>query len=116
MGKIGGIARAMGFAKWSAWLKKVKLAKTYKKTFSTDTLDLFSSKNGSKKTPNIREMTSFQKSAKQAAMQRLQALQNGQFGSKITYAKNMPKTCQKRFQKNVTVVLCEKGLPKTPNI
>ena len=37
MGKIGGIARAMGFAKSSVWLKKLKLSKTYKKKTSLQT-------------------------------------------------------------------------------
>ena len=28
----------------------------------------------------------------------------------------MPKTCEKRFYKNIRVVLCKKPLEKTPNI
>ena len=41
------------------------------------------------KTANIRKITPFWKLAKVATMQRLQPLQNGQFGSKIKNAKNM---------------------------
>lgn len=37
----------------------------------------------------MREMTSFRKVAKLAMKQRPQALQNGQFGTKIKIAKNM---------------------------
>ena len=44
------------------------------------------------KTPNIREMTSFGKWPELATMQRLSALQTGQFGSKFKILKNMPKT------------------------
>ena len=41
------------------------------------------------KAPIIREMTSFGKVAKLAMKQRLQALQNGQFGTKTKIAKSM---------------------------
>ena len=56
-------------------------------------------------------MTSFGKSAKLATMQRLQVLQNGQVGSKIKIAKNMPK------HSLVTGQSCsvQKKGPETPN-
>ena len=44
MVKIGHNAKAIGFAKWSVWLK-IKFAKNV----SRDTLELFCAKNGSKK-------------------------------------------------------------------
>ena len=37
-------------------------------------------------------MTTFRKSEKLATMQRLQPLQNGQFGSKTKIVQNMPET------------------------
>ena len=45
-------------------------------------------------------------------MQRLQPLQNAQFGSQL----KMPKTWEKVIEKNITVVFCKKPLEKTPNI
>ena len=63
-------------------------------------------------TPHIREMTSFSKTSKLALTQRLQAFHNGQFGSKIKIAKNMPK----HSQRHVRVVRCRKRLQKRPNI
>ena len=42
-------------------------------------------------------------------MQRLQPMQNTQFGSKY----KLPKTCKKRLQKHITVVLYKKRLQKT---
>ena len=54
-------------------------------------LHLFCAKKRLQKTPNIREMTSFRKWPKLATMQRLKALNKGQFGSKIKIAKNMLK-------------------------
>ena len=63
-------------------------------------------------TPHIREMTSFSKTSTLAKMQRLQALHNGQFGSKIKIAKNMPKTSLEKGQS----CFVQKRLHKTPNI
>ena len=45
-------------------------------------------------------------------MQRVQPLQNRQFGSKIKKVKNMRKRCYK----NIGIVLCKTPLQKTPNI
>ena len=44
------------------------------------------------KTPNIRKMTSFQKTPKLVTMHRLQPLQNAQFGSKLKTIKNVYET------------------------
>ena len=63
-------------------------------------------KKALEKTPNIREMRRFLKSA---ILQRLKPLQNGQSGSKIKMAK---KTCAKRLYKKTKVVPCKKPLEK----
>ena len=46
--KIGHLAKAIDFAKWSVWVKKSKDQK-HAKTDSTSTLELFCAKNRSKK-------------------------------------------------------------------
>ena len=94
MVKIGHNAKAIGFAKWSAWLKNSNCQK-HAKNVSRDTLELFCAKKRRQKKPNIREMTSFGEWSKLATMQRPKALQNGQFGSKIQFVKNMPETSLK---------------------
>ena len=63
------------------------------------------------KTPNIRQMRRFSKSA---IMQRLQPLicKIVSLGQKL----KLKKTCEKLFFNHIRVVLCEKPLEKTPNI
>ena len=60
--KIGHLAKAIDFAKWSVWLKNFNGQKRAKKD-STSTLELFCAKKPLEKTPNIREMRPFWKSA-----------------------------------------------------
>ena len=70
---------------------KIKYAKNMRKTI----LQLNQSTCAEKttpKTPNIRKMTQVRGVAKLSILQSLKPLQNGQFGSKIKYAKNMRKT------------------------
>ena len=72
-------------------------------------------KTARKKTPNIREMRPSLKQAflqKLQPMQRLQAIQNGQFGSKIKDAKNMRKAIVQEHQS----WSWQKTDEKTPNI
>ena len=73
---------------------KIKIAKNMPET-SLETRQTLSVQKMALKTPNnnnIPEMTSFRKSLKLGTMQRLQALQNDQFSSKIKIAKSVPKT------------------------
>ena len=67
------------------------------------------------KAANIRQVRRFWKLAKVVTMQRLQPLQNCQFGSKIKIAENMRKTA---LLKHITGVLCKKKkrLERTANI
>ena len=48
MAKIGHNAKAIGFAKWSVWLKNLNYQK-HAKNVSRDTPELFGAKNGFKK-------------------------------------------------------------------
>ena len=58
MDKNGHIAKAIAHAKILSLGQKIKLPKTAKNV-STNTLELFYKKNGSKKTANIRKMRAF---------------------------------------------------------
>ena len=70
MAKIGHNANAISFQKWSVWLK-IQNSQKHAKNVSSDTLQLFCAKKLLQKTPNIREMTSFEKWRKLTAAQRL---------------------------------------------
>ena len=60
--KIGHLAKAIDFAKWSVWVKNSNGQKRDKND-STSTIELFCAKNRLNKTPNIREMRPVWKSA-----------------------------------------------------
>ena len=101
--KIGHLAKAIAFAKWSVWVKNKKCQK-HAKNHSRRTLALFCGKNSSEKTPNIG------------------VLQNGLSWKGYSLCKmvsldqelKMPKHAKNHFTK--TVVLCKKPLEKTPKI
>ena len=80
-------AKAIAFAKWSVWVQKLKISKTSKKPFYMIIRNVLCKKTARKNKTNIREMSqNFAKSAIMQGlqpMQRLQPLQNGQFGLKI---------------------------------
>ena len=64
-------------------------------------------------TPNIREMFENRLSCKGYSPCKAYSLcKMVSLGQKL----KMPKTCEKPFYKNITVVLCKKPLAKTPNI
>ena len=86
---------------------KIKFPKSCEKRLQKYSRVLLSKKR-LLKTPNIRKMTTFPKSAKLATMPRLQPLQNAQFGSKIKF----PKSCGKRLQNYSRVFLSKKRLLK----
>ena len=74
--------------------QKFKMPKKCEKLFHKNITSVLC-KKPPEKTPNIREMRQFSKSAilqRLQATQRLQPLQNGRFGSKVKNAKNMLKT------------------------
>ena len=56
--KIGHLAKAKEFAKWSIWLRNSNARKPAKKD-STSTLELFCGKETARKNTNIREMGAF---------------------------------------------------------
>ena len=80
--------KGYGVCKMVSLGQKLKFTKTCEKRFFNH-IRVFLSKKALQKTPNIRGMRRFWKSA---IVQRLQPLQNGQFASKIEIHKNMRKT------------------------
>ena len=92
--KIGHLTKAIDFAKWLIFGEKLKWPKTSEKGFY-EHIRVVLCKNPLMKTPNIREMREF---VKLAILQRLQTLQNGQFGAKIKMGKNMQKTTLRAHQ------------------
>ena len=162
--KIGHLAKAIDFGKWSVWVKKSKGQKR-SKTDSTSTLKLFCAKNRLKK-HQIFEKWGHMENRPSCKGYRLRKWSvwikdsSGRKRAKNDYpgtlelfcAKNRwkkhqifekwdhfenrpsckgyrlckmvslgekfkwPKTSEKRFYKDVRVVLCKKPLEKTPNI
>ena len=86
--KISHPAKAIANAKSYLWLKKWKFQKTCQTPFSKY-FKVALSKKPLQKTPNIRQMKTFWKSA---IMQRLYPFQNPHFGSNIKILKNMSKS------------------------
>ena len=100
--KIGHLAKAIDFARWSVWLKNSNGQKRGKKD-STSTLELFCAKKRWKKHHVFEKWDHFE---------------NRPSCKMVTLAQKLkwPKTCEKRFWKHVRVVLCKKPLEKSPNI
>ena len=95
--------------------QKLKMLKTCQKRFSKN-VRVVLCKKPLQKTPIIREM---RKCWKSAILQKLYSPCKGySLGKMLSLGQKskMPKTCKKRFFKNVAVVLCKKPLEKTPNI
>ena len=71
--------------------QKLKLLKTCeKRLYKHITMGL--RKNPLEKRAKNQKISRFKKLAKMTNLQRLETLQNGQFGSKINISRNMPKT------------------------
>ena len=107
-------AKAIAFAKWSVWVKNWKCQKLAKNHF-TITLQLFGAKNRWKKHQILEKWDDFEippsckgySPCKGYSLCKMVSL-----GQKL----KMPKTCEKPFYNNITVVRCKKPLEKTPNI
>ena len=82
------------------------------KTFSTNTLELFYEKDGSKKQLILGKWEHFENGQKWPECKGYSPCKILSLGQKI----KLPKTCQKRFYKHIRVVLCKKRLEKTANI
>ena len=106
--KIGHLAKAIDFAKWSVWVKNSKGQKGSKND-STSTLELFCAKNRWKKHQIFEKWDHFENRLPCKGYRLCKMVSLGQ---KLT----RPKTCEKRFYKHVRVVLCKKRLEKTPYI
>ena len=120
--KIAYLAKAIAHAKAIYSLckivslgQKLKMPTTCEKWFYKN-IRVVLCKKPLEKTPNIRQMRRFWKSPiwgkgyspwKGYSLCKMNSL-----GQKL----KMPKTCEKRFYKNIRVVLCKEPLQKTPNI
>ena len=105
---------AIAFAKWSVWVKNLKCQK-HAKNDSTRTLEWFSVNNRSKKHQIFEKWEDFENrpSCKGYSPWKGYSLcKMVRLGQEL----KMPKTCEKRFYKNIRVALCKKPLEKTPNI
>ena len=92
---------------------KIKKGQKHAKNYSTRTLELFCAKNRSKKHQIFEKWDDFENQpCCKGYSPCLGFLQNGQCGSKM----KMLNTCEKRFCKNIRVVLRKKPLGKTANI
>ena len=85
------------------------------KNDSLRTLQLFSTKNRSKKTKYSKNDTILKNGHLAKAIAHTKVYSLGKMVS-LGQKLKMPKTCEKLFYKNVTVVLCKKPLEKTSNI
>ena len=112
--KIGHLAKTIAFAKWSVWVKKFKMTKTCEKRFYKP-IRVVVCKYPLEKVSNILEMDDFEnrpylKGFCQCKVYSLCKMVS--LGQKL----KMPKTCEKRFFRNISFVLCKKPLEKIPNI
>ena len=96
------------FAKWSVWVKNSNGQK-HAKNDSTSTLELFCAKNRCKKKNQILQKWDHFENRPSCKGYRLCKMVS--LGQKFKW----PKRFQKRFYKQVRVVLCKKPLQKTPN-
>ena len=106
--KIGHLARAIDFARWSVWVKKSKGQKRAKKD-STSTLELSGAKNRWKKHHILEKWDHFEN---RPSFKGYRLCKMVSLAQKLKW----PKTCEKGFCKHVRVVLCKKPLEKSPNI
>ena len=112
--KIGNLAKAIAFAKWSVWVKNYPCQK-HAKSQSKRTVELFCAKNGSKKHQILKKCDNFEKRpsckgyspCKGYSLCKIVSL-----GQKL----QIPKPCEKPLYDNSRVVLRKKRLEKTPNI
>ena len=104
-------AKAIAFAKWSVWFKNWKCQK-HAKNDSTRTLELFGAKNRSNKHQIFEKKDHFENrpSCKDySACKGYSLCKMVSLGQKL----KMPKTCEKRFDKNIRVALWKKPIQKT---
>ena len=112
LAKMPTMQRLWPFCKMVSLGQKLKMPKTCdKRLYKHITVVLC--KKRLQKTANIRKIRPFWKLAKMPTMQRLWPFcKMVSLGQKL----KMPKTCDKRLYKHITVVLCKKRLKKTANI
>ena len=111
MAKIGHNARAIAYAKYSVWVKKWNWLK-HAKNVSTNTLELFYAKNGSKKELIFEKWQHFGNGQRWPQCEGYSPCEIFILGQKIKF----PKSCEWGFYKHIRVVLCKKRFEKTANI
>ena len=99
--KIQHLAKAIDFAKWSAWVKNSNGEKRVKKD-STSTLELFCAKSRWKKHHIFEKWDNFEN---RPSWKGYRVCKMVSWAQKFKW----PKTCEKRFYKHVRVVLWEKN-------
>ena len=106
--KIGHLAKAIDFAKWSVWVKNSEGQKRAKND-STSTLELFFAKKRLKKHQIFEKWDHFENRP---------SYKGYRFCKMVSLDQKLkwPKTWEKRFCNHVRVVLCKKPMEKTPNI
>ena len=106
--KIDHLAKAIDFAKWSVWVQNLKWPKTFEKRFYNHVRAVVF-KNRWKKNQIFEKWDHFDN---RPSCQGYRLCKMVSLGQKFKW----PKTFEKRFYKQVRVVLCKKPLQKTPNI
>ena len=118
--KIGHFAKTIAHAKAIAFVKCSVCVKTLKcqkhaKNHSTRTLQLFCAKNRTKKHQIFEKWDNFQNRPSWKGYSQWKGYRLSKMVS-LAQKLKMPKTCEKPFNKNITVVVCKKPHQKTPNI
>ena len=106
--KIGHLAKALDFPKWSVLIQHSNGQKRAKND-STSTLELLCAKNRLKKHQILEKWDHFKNRPSSKGYRLCKMVSLGQKFKR-------PKTCEKRFWKHVRVVLCKRLLEKTPSI
>ena len=105
--KIGHLAKAIDFPKWSIWVKNLNGQKRAKND-SASTLELFCPKNPCKKHQIFDKWDHFENRPSCKGYRLCKIVSLAQIFK-------WPKTCENRFYKHVRVVLCKKPLERKPN-
>ena len=112
MAKNGHNAKLIAHAKYSLWVKKIKLSKTCENRFYKYSNVFLCKKRLEKKYLIFEKCEHFENGQKWPQCKGYSPCKILSLGQK----KKLPKTCQKRFYKHIKAVLCEKRLEKTAHI
>ena len=108
MAKNGHNAKAIAHAKYSLWVKKLKLPKTCEKRFYKHIRVVLCKKNGSKKQLIFEKWEHFENGQKWPQCKGYSPCKILTLGQKI----KLPKTCEKRFYKHIKLFYAKNGSKK----